>query len=47
MDVFDLITTAEERYGNRTAIIDNDKEIDYKSVKINSYTLAEALYQLV
>jgi len=34
MDVFDLITTAEERYGNRTAIIDNDKEIDYKSVKI-------------
>ena len=46
MDVFDLIATAEERYGNRTAIIDNDKEIDYKNVKINSYTLAEALYQL-
>jgi acyl-CoA synthetase (AMP-forming)/AMP-acid ligase II len=46
MDVYDLISTLEERYGNRTAIIDNGKEIDCRSVKINSYTLANALYKL-
>lgn len=44
MDVYELISSAEERFGNRTVIIEKGRQINYAEVKENSFKLANALY---
>lgn len=45
-NVYDLLIKAENNFGDRTAIIEDDKEISYSEMRKKSFKLANALYSL-